>query len=284
MLGAGTARADFSFAALGDTPYTEEEERQFPALIASMNREPLQFVVHVGDFKSGWSPCTDAVFKQRLEWFMLSHHPFIFVPGDNEWTDCQRAFGARRDPLERLQKLRQMFAGGGHALGQRPLALTRQGAAFPEHARWRHEAVLFVTLNVPGGNNLAFPAEAAARNKALAAWIMEAFALAREEKLRAVVLFMQANPFMDDGRIMRYYTEVMAVVQRESSAFDGEVLLVHGDTHRYRVDQPLFDPKARAPLKNFTRLEVHGYPFMNWVRVRVHTAGARVRFETTPGQ
>ena len=286
LLCCALARADFTFAAFGDTPYTEDEEQRFPSMIAEMNREPLAFVVHVGDFKSGWSACTDALFEQRRQWFDWFHHPLIYVPGDNEWTDCHRAFGARRDPLERLQKLRILFASGDTSLGQRKLPLTRQSAQYPEHARWNQEDILFVTLNVPGGNNVNMPAESAARGKALEAWITAAFASAREQKMRAVVLVMQANPFGDGGRIGGYYTGVMAVIQRETQAFVGEVLLIHGDTHRYRIDQPLFDLKARQPVRNFTRLEVHGYPFMNWVRVHVRTQGTqgkRVTFTPSPG-
>ena len=61
------------------------------------------------------------------------------------------------------------------------------------------------------------------------------------------------------------------------------MLLVHGDTHRYRVDQPLRDPDGGTPLANFTRVEVFGYPTMNWVRIRVSEEAGRVRFTVTPG-
>jgi hypothetical protein len=45
--------ADFTFAALGDAPYSESEEAPFVSVIAAMNREPLAFAIHVGDFKNG---------------------------------------------------------------------------------------------------------------------------------------------------------------------------------------------------------------------------------------
>src|SRR5262245_41440073 len=90
---ASTGAADFTFGALGDLPYSADEEERFPALIADMNREELAFVVHVGDFKRATETCSDEIFLQRREWFEQSRHPFIFVPGDNEWTDCRRPFG-----------------------------------------------------------------------------------------------------------------------------------------------------------------------------------------------
>ena len=70
----------------------------------------------------------------------------------------------------------------------------------------------------------------------------------------------------------------------ESLGFDGEVLLVHGDTHRFRVDSPLRDPASGVPVANFTRVEVFGSPNVNWVRLRVVADGDRVSFEVSPGR
>src|SRR5262245_26395287 len=137
-----SAAADFTFGALGDTPYSADDEARFPALIAAMNREDLAFVVHIGDFKTALAPCSDELYQSRRQWFALSRHPFVLAPGDNEWTDCRRMLGSPYDPLERMRRLRELFFSGSTALGQQPLALVRQPAAtkkahdFPEHARW----------------------------------------------------------------------------------------------------------------------------------------------------
>ena len=282
-----SACADFTFAAFGDTPYTDEEESRFPGMIAEINREKLAFVIHVGDFKSGWSPCTDALFLQRREQFALFHHALIYTPGDNEWTDCWQApfaADATRDPLERLQKLRYLFFADNHTLGQNKLALTRQSASYPEHARWEHEGIVFATLNVPGGgNNKRMPEEFVARNQATQAWVSAIFGHARAEGRRAVVLAMQANPFGGDGRAGASYAGLMHTLTRETLNFKGEVLLIHGDTHRFRMDQPLYDAPSKRFVRNFTRLEVFGYPFMNWVRVRVGNQNGTVNFAASPG-
>ena len=279
--------AGYTFAAFGDSPYSEAEEAQFVGIIAAMNREPLAFAIHVGDFKSGWSPCTDALVTQRREWFALSHHPLIYTPGDNEWTDCHRALGtadAERDPLNRLQHLRRIFFSDGYSLGQRKIALARQSAEFPEHARWAHGGIVFATLNVPGGdNNAGMPHESATRGKMLDAWIVDTFRVARAQFHGAVVLAMQANPWSYAGSVRKSYLALMTTIARETQRFDGEVLLIHGDTHRYRVDQPLIDPQTRSPLSNFTRIEVFGSPAVNWVRVRVSSENAKVKFSVTPG-
>ena len=279
------AAAEFTFAAFGDTPYTREEEARFPDLIAEMNREDLAFVVHVGDFKAAWMRCDDELFLQRREWFELSRHPFIFVPGDNEWTDCRRWSAGGFDPLEQLGKLRELYFRGEEGLGQRRIRLERQSAAYPEHARWRYGNVLFVTLNVPGGANNArqMPEEFRVRNAAVREWLERSFALARGDSLGAVVVLIHANPWASPTGRYFGYRELLASLARESREFRGEVLLVHGDTHRHRVDRPLRDPEGGERLSNFTRVEVFGYPTMNWVRIRVGEEAGRVRFEVTPG-
>jgi hypothetical protein len=256
-----------------------------------LNREKLAFVVHVGDFKAATTRCSDELFLQRKEWFELLHHAFVFVPGDNEWTDCTRALGGGHQPLERLQKLRALFFNGPSSLGQRPIKVDRQpettrGARdYPEHARWVHERVLFVTLNAPGPDNnaRAMPEEFSRRSVAIREWLEEGFRLARNRNLRAVVVVMHANPWSSPGQPRRGFGELLATLAAGTRKFVGEVLLVHGDTHQYRVDRPLREPASGTPLANFTRVEVFGSPFVNWVRIRVSDDAGRVSFEVTPG-
>ena len=285
------AHADsFTFAALGDTPYTAEEEAGFIAMIAEMNREKLAFAVHVGDFKNGHSDCGDEVFLQRKEWFELSHHPFIYVPGDNDWTDCWRSSAGGYSPRERLQRLREIFFAEASTLGQRRLAVASQAATdprhpYPEHARWTRGRVLFVTVNVPGSNNnfARDRSEFRQRDAAVREWIAESFRIARKQRLGAVVLMMQANPWAATGAQRHGYVPLLEALTAETLSFRGEVVLIHGDTHRYRVDRPLLHPETRRPIANFTRIEVFGSPGVNWVRIRVDDTGEQVRFEATPG-
>jgi hypothetical protein len=287
---AGTAAAEFTFAALGDTPYTPVEEIRFVEMIGEINREELAFAVHVGDFKHGRSACSDEMFLQRREWFELFRHPFIFVPGDNEWTDCRRRQAGGYRPLERLEKLRELFFSGPWSLGQRRIALERQALVepayrYPEHARWIHGEIVFATLNVPGpDNNFQHDREEfRVRDAAVRDWIGAAFRLARERKLRGVVLMMQANPWAAAGARRHGFVPLLKTLTAETLNFPGKVVLIHGDTHRYRVDRPLLHPDTRRPLANFLRIEVFGSPTVNWVRVRVTEQDGRVEFEATPG-
>ncbi len=287
---AGHTAEPFSFGVLGDTPYNRFERAHLPAVVAEMDAELLKVVIHDGDIKNGGERCDDALFDDRLALFRTSYHPFVFVPGDNDWTDCHRTSNGAYDPLERLEKLRALFfADPRKTLGQYPMTVDTQAddpafAAYREHQRWRIGPVLFLTLNVPGsGNNYgrkkAPGAEYLARSAAVKAWIEAGFAQARGAGLEGVVLVMQANPDIEDfgdgkGRIA--YRELLTQLLAETRRFSGQVLLVHGDSHVHRIDTPLRDPKDGSIVDNFTRVETFGSPFMGWVKVDVTPGSKRL--------
>jgi hypothetical protein len=61
------------------------------------------------------------------------------------------------------------------------------------------------------------------------------------------------------------------------------VLVIHGDTHWFRFDRPLVDPRSGHHVENVTRLEVYGSPFINWIYVTANTDNGRARFTAIPG-
>lgn len=291
LLGALPASAEiWRFGLIGDTPYSERERTELPKMLAAMANDPVDFIVHVGDFKGGTSPCNDALFADRFALFDASRVPFIFLPGDNEWTDCRRVASGSYDPVERLGKLRELFWREPHSLGQRRLALERQPGGYPEHSRFRIGPVLFVTFNLPGDNNHRGPdasprPEFTARNPQVLAWLADSFALVRREQLAGIVLMFQANPgFASFSRSQPYrgYRDFLHELRREVENFTGSVVVVHGDTHISRIDQPLRGTDGR-PLANFTRVETFGYPFMGWTRGIIDTDSPQLfRFEPLP--
>lgn len=291
---AAHAAEPFSFGVLGDTPYNRFERTHLPAVIAEMDAERLKVVIHDGDIKNGGERCDDAIYEDRLALFGSSHHPFVYVPGDNDWTDCHRTSNGAYDPQERLEKLRGVFfANPRKTHGQYPMAVESQAddaafAAYREHQRWQIGPVLFLTLNVPGsGNNYGRKktpgAEYLARSAAVKAWIEAGFARARSAGLEGVVLVMQANPDIEDfgdGKGNHAYRELLTQLLAETRRFAGQVLLVHGDSHVHRIDTPLRDPKDGSAVGNFTRVETFGSPFMGWVKVDV-TPGSTPLFRPT---
>ena len=225
-----------------------------------MNAEPLAFVVHIGDITSGQGPCTDAWFEARKRQFARIRHPFVLLPGDNDWTDCHRS---GMDPMERLQKWRQLFC-----TRSGPLKLEVQNGEYCEHVRWEFGGHLFVALNVQGSNNnlgrsAAMDAEHAVRMRAVLAWIDDSEKLVRERKLDGLVLLMQANPFSKPRAGRNGYAELMERLEKLGRAYPSRIVLVHGDTHTYRNDEP---------IPGVHRIEVPGSPFVSWLLGAV-TAG-----------
>jgi Calcineurin-like phosphoesterase len=283
----------FSFALMGDVPYHDGEVIEVERMLGEISGENMSFVVHVGDFKNGSSPCTDELFLQRKQLFNQSMHPFIYVPGDNDWTDCHRPSAGSYKGGERLAKLRDLFFTGNQSLGRKKISLQQQSedskfGIYRENVRWSQDNVLFISLNIPGSSNntghtLEDNEEARLRNIANAAWIQQAFSLAKQQKYAGVMFFIQADPMFEFGSThqgLRSYWDFLDVLRDETEKFSGQVVLAHGDTHFYRVDQPLRDFKKGGRVKNFTRVEVFGSPAMNWIRVHVDATSKDVfRFE-----
>ena len=98
--------AAYSFAFMGDMPYSYAQANLLDSLIDRVNAEPLAFAAHVGDITSGQGPCGDDLLLERKRQFERFRTPFVLLPGDNDWTDCHRT---GFDPMERLAKWRQLF-------------------------------------------------------------------------------------------------------------------------------------------------------------------------------
>jgi Calcineurin-like phosphoesterase len=271
----GRARpAKFEFALIGDVPYTPVHEAQYENMIAEINREHVAFTVHDGDIKSGSTLCDDLVYANELARFERFRRPVIYTPGDNEWTDCHRANNGGYDPLTRLALLRSvLFADPATSYGERELELSHQGPKYPENARWTHGRVTFATVHVVGSNNNRGrnpenDVEYAARNAANLDWLNQTFEQAAAQGSVAVVIVIQANPFEANTVIPSGFDEFLGVLRVRTLAFDGNVMLVHGDTHTFRIDKPLLTATG-ARIENFTRVETFGNPDAHWIRVGV---------------
>jgi hypothetical protein len=224
---------EFAFGVFGDAPYSQAEVERVDGVIDEMNAQPLAFVVHVGDIGSSAQACTDDWLLERKAQFGRIRHPFVLLPGDNEWSDC-------RNPLERLSRWRQIFC--------------ETPREFCEHRRWQSGGWVFVTLNVPGHDNNVRRAEHAPRMQAVLAALDDAAATAAGAS--GLVVVMHANPFLTVPRdgFASLRDRLAALAARRP----GSVILIHGDTHLSRDDEPL--PGLR-------RIEVWGSPIVSWTRV-----------------
>ncbi len=283
--GSGFAQS-FTFAAIGDIPYGPHEE--FAALIDKLNGQPLAFTLHVGDIKSGSTVCSDESFLNVRELFEQFDRPLIYTPGDNEWTDCHRGNNGRYDPLERLEKIRQLFFASNESLGKRRLTLQTQSSqksfsSYVENRRWSQGKVRFATLHLVGSNNNLQPglpssSEFAAREHANIAWLRETFAEAKANLDVAVVLAMQADTFFGEPRKGSGFVRWNAALVEEVAAWGKPVLLVQGDTHQYLIDRPLKDAKGK-PLSQLVRLVVPGESQADAVLISIDVADTMMPFQ-----
>ncbi len=284
----------------GDAP-------KLPAVLRSINQSDIAFSIYDGDIKDGSSACTDAVYTQALNLFNSMQQAVVYVPGDNEWTDCHRLNNGGMDALERLAHLRRVMFPSSASLGQRPMALEHQGQLgekLVENTRFTHGGVVFVGINMPGSNNNlvlnahecekksvrkaaqcdAANAEHLERDSANVAWLQASFAQAKAHNAVGLVLVVQGDPGFDVPETealdestapgVSGYRHFMSQLVQQTEAFKGQVLMVHGDTHFFKLDKPLYSPAKVLP--NFTRLETFGSPVLNWVRVTVDPGSPEV--------
>jgi hypothetical protein len=282
-----------TFAVIGDLGYVPQEEPGVDNVFADLNRDAsLAFVTHIGDLSAPRYACVDELRARRLGQFQASVHPVVFIPGDNDWTDCHEPAVKGSDPLERLDDLRQVFFPNDETLGQRTFALTRQSQGadsrftkYRENARWDLGGVTFLTLHVVASNNglgrtPEGDAEFAERNAANQMWLREGFDHAKRNDSRAVMVLQQANlfpqfsPFPGNPKKTSGFTDIREQLRKESKAFGKPVALIHGDSHYFRIDKPLSPLRIRGQpvvteLENFTRVETFGSPYSHWLHVTV---------------
>lgn len=239
----------FRIGLIGDTGYNAEGERNLLRVRESANSAGLAFVVHDGDIWLGGTYCNDDRLR-RVKAVLNGFRTLVYTPGDNEWSDCPAPDG-------RLPAIRRVFFSQPTSLGIRPIPQRRQAEA-PENARWEWGGVVFATLNVPGpsGGGPALGADLA--------WLDKAFDRAEAIKAPAVMIIWQDDP--TDGSS----PGLVAKLKKRAAAFGKPVMLVHGDTHRYKLDNPWKE------VRNLTRLETFPTFTPEWVKVIVNPAGPSV--------
>jgi endonuclease/exonuclease/phosphatase family metal-dependent hydrolase len=271
-----------TLAVIGDTPYGDEQVAAFPGLVEDVNADPkVRLVMHLGDIKNGSSTCTTERFRSLRALYDTFRDPFVYTPGDNEWTDCHRPAQGGYLPLERLDVLRRVFfPRPGVTTGGRPQRVLTQAAdrrhrEYVENVRWTESKVTFAAVHVVGSANDLEPWFGAAEtseqrserlgefDRRLAAdldWLDETFAAAEADGSRGVVIGMQADTI---AGTRTGFAAINERVEQLASRFSRPVLLLQGDTHSYVVDRPF----PTAP--NLTRVVVEGETAGEWLRLTV---------------
>ena len=262
----------FAFIVIGDTPYGPKDETMLAAALERVKDGAYRFVIHVGDYKGGRAPCTvdhDEGMKSLIA--ELAPMPVFYTPGDNEWTDCDRNInevtGKRFSDLDRLDRVRDLFF--SEPLNAPAEFSYERQAAMAENASWRYQNVRFATLHVTGTNNgrdwvTGDPLERAldavtVRDAANMAWIGETFRQAKEEEAGAVVIAMHGDPTdirdkpadkacetvaKNNDHACDAFTHLRARLRDEATSFARPVLVIHGDTAPFTLNQEFSGEEA----------------------------------------
>ncbi len=279
-----------AIAVIGDTPYGADQVAKFRRDIAEINADrDVRLVIHLGDIQEGRSRCSDDYLRRIRRDFDTFDDPLVYTPGDNEWTDCHKPHKGGLAPPQRLARLRAIFFDRpGQTLGRRVRRVAAQRASFVENVRFMEGRTVFTTLHVPGSNNGLEPWSGGSapsrdqrehyrsRLKAALDWLDRAFDAARAERAAAVVVAMQADMWPGEAWPggTSGYDRVVAKLARRARAFRRPVLVLQGDSHRFKLDYPLrrgsgmHGVTTAAP--NVVRVVVQGADSTprQWMRVR----------------
>ena len=274
--------------------------------IKSINAHHVLFNIFTGDTKSGKEKCTDEIIgKDLIDYLNKLNVPTLYSVGDNEWTDCHRTNNGSYDPLERLAYIRKVFFSKNTMQGKNPLKVEREGKLgekFSENSRLIVNNVMFVALHVVGSNNNLVSTEKLCkkhsnrseeackkasneyleRSKANIEWLKESFKIAREKHLAGIAIVIQADPYFpfelsDHGWNKKFlpnlnekngFTNFINTMIEETHNFNGQVVLIHGDSHYFKVDKAMFD-KNGGLTPNFTRVETFGSIEQSWVEMNI---------------
>lgn len=257
------------FLVIADMPYTPIDTANLSVegvLGKKLTQTPHGFLLHLGDIKAGSQPCTDTLLKRNKQLLRnLTEQPFIYTPGDNEWTDCDRAnLNPRYDELERLTFLKTLMYAEDYQQQAKQLTDYKTQSNMLENARWQFADVEFMTLHIAGTHNgrrqvlltdksIANKA-AAQRDKNNLAWLAAA-----NPDVNGYVIGFQADIYthgteqpacseevVDNCDGFKIYREALADFAKSVAK---PVLVMHGDTGPYCKEQL---------SENLTRLNAPG--------------------------
>jgi len=253
VLLAGGARAGareddaHRFAIIGHG-FTDGGEKHLKQALADNDDGAVAFLVVTG-IKGANEPCTDKLYQKRRDLIDEARRPVVVLPAGSDWTECRNTAG-RSNAIERLNRIRELFYGEPDTLGARKLVLTRQSMSprfrsYAENAHWSVGKVLYATINMPANNNHYL--NEAGRNSeyedrlvANRFWLNRLFAIARRDKLEAVVLFSEGDVkalsqptglqalLRDAAPDNDGFAEPRRLILSLAQKFHGKVLLVDG--------------------------------------------------------
>jgi hypothetical protein len=225
-------RSLVTFYAMGDVPYAPAEDVLLPQQIAELPQD-AEFVIHVGDIKSGKPPCNEAVYNKVFGMLSQSAAPVFIIPGDNEWNDCLLP-----DP-EQAWKYWDKYFMRFDRRWQHGLPVFRQ-LEHEENFSFVKGNVLFVGLNIVGGR-VHDAAEWKQRHADNLDWVRRNLRRSGAA-VSSLIIFGHAKPNAN-------HNDFFEPFNIDAEEFKKPILYLHGDGHRWIHDRPF-------AAQNILRVEV----------------------------
>ena len=218
------------FSAMGDVPYTPEEYVALPQQISDLPEES-EFVVHLGDIKSGKAPCDEVIYQRVAEILAKSKIPLFIIPGDNEWNDCVSPDAGWKLWAKYFHRFDQKW--------KHKFLVSRQEKR-DENFTFVQSKVLFIGINIVGGR-VHDAAEWKQRHADDLLWTqknLERYG----PSVQSTVIFGHALP-------INVHDDYFDGLCEAAKKFEKPVLYLHGDGHRWIYDRPF-------KSKNILRIQV----------------------------
>ncbi|MCK0156991.1 metallophosphoesterase [Cellulophaga sp. F20128] len=226
------------FTAIGDVPYGEWQRDSILNVIAAHNiRANSEFVIHLGDIKTGQTACTDAAYKDASDILKMFQVPTFIVLGDNEYNDCI-------NPDEAFALWNSYFFKFNTNWTFTPTIAYQPER--PENFSWIQRKVLFLGINIVG-SSVHDAQEWETRLTDDANWVKQHLET-EKEKINAVVVFGHANITEGDPTKFKPFTDVF---RNAAATFGKPILYLQGDGHLWFTNKPW-------PEKNITRVQIDG--------------------------
>jgi predicted phosphodiesterase len=212
------------FSAIGDVPYTLDDASALETNIIKHNKkDSTSFVIHLGDIKSGSTPCEEAIYINVANILKKFSAPVYIIPGDNEYNDCKH-------PKEAFAFWNRYFFHFHENWSEN--ANIQYQPAQKENFAWREGHILFVGLNLLGGR-IHDSNEWQERLNANAKWIEQSLKN-NDKSIEAMVIFGHANLQLKPEKYKIFTKKFRAI----AALFDKPILYLHGDGHVWIKDRP----------------------------------------------
>jgi hypothetical protein len=112
------------------------------------------------------------------------------------------------------------------------------------------------------------------------------FAYANQIGAKGVLIDWQADPNFNNEQHLTNthdwdaFPDYVDALRTETMGFSGQVVLVHGDSHYFKLDKPINLPSGGV-LPNFTRVETFGARQTHWVSATIDPSDPNL-FEFEP--